>query len=83
MYLLNLGSGCVIMAECPFLSTYENEVECFKDCDLYEWKENGGVCPFKNLPDIKLQKLNDYEELEAADKDLIYIKDSYLEDKMV
>lgn len=37
------------MSLCSFLSIGENEIDCFDDCAFYNWEENGGVCPFKNL----------------------------------
>lgn len=74
-----MGKGVWHMSECPFLTTYENEVECFKECALYEWKENGGVCPFKNINEYKLQKLGDFEGLSLVEREIAYIKDSYLE----
>jgi hypothetical protein len=38
--------------ECPFLSTYNEEIECFKKCALYNYKGNGGICPFSNISHI-------------------------------
>lgn len=69
------------MLECPFLSTFENEVECFKECSLYEWKENGGLCPFKNLTEFRLHKVSDFDEFPSVDMEISYLKDSYLERK--
>lgn len=45
------GEGVVNM-ECPFLSTYDEEIECFKKCALYNYKGNGGICPFSNISHI-------------------------------
>ena len=44
------------MEECPFLSTYESDVECFRECVLYNYKGTGGICPFKNL--VAFRKVN-------------------------
>lgn len=41
------------MLPCPFLSTLEEEVECFKECDLNKWSDNGGKCPFVEMKDFK------------------------------
>ena len=41
------------MLQCPFLSTMEEEVECFKECDLHKWSDNGGRCPFVEVKDYK------------------------------
>lgn len=35
------------MQICPFLSTKDKNVECFEECDFYNWNENDGKCPFK------------------------------------
>lgn len=67
--------------DCPFLSTYDNEVECFKDCALYNYKGNGGNCPFKNIAEYKINKLKDIELYSLQDNDLNYIKNSYFEEK--
>jgi hypothetical protein len=74
-----LGRGVWHVAECPFLSTFENEIECFKECALYEWKENGGLCPFKNLSEFRLHKVSDFDDFSSVDRELSYLKDSYLE----
>lgn len=42
--------------ECPFLSTYEKEIECFKKCALYNYKGNGGICPFSNMSYVDLKQ---------------------------
>lgn len=70
------------MADCPFLSTFDNEIECFKECALFEWKESGGMCPFKNLTEYKLNKLSDFEDFFPGDKDVDYIKESILKGKV-
>lgn len=67
------------MTECPFLSTYENVVECFKECALYEWKDTGGVCPFKNLTEYKLRNIGDLEEFSSAEMGISYLKETYLQ----
>lgn len=43
------------MAQCPFLSTALEKVECYKECVLYECKENGGVCPFSSIKEFKIK----------------------------
>lgn len=37
------------MAKCIFLSTYEEPVDCFRDCPLYNWEENSNKCPFTEI----------------------------------
>lgn len=41
--------------QCPFLSTNLEKVECYKECALYECQENGGVCPFSSMKEIKIK----------------------------
>mgnify|MGYP001574071274 FL=1 len=52
------------MLQCPFLTTMEEEVECFKECDLHKWSDNGGKCPFVELKDFKpfiIKNITDYD----------------------
>ncbi|WP_243143376.1 hypothetical protein [Clostridium estertheticum] len=52
------------MLQCPFLTTMEEEVECFKECDLHKWSDNGGKCPFVELKDFKpfiINNITDYD----------------------
>lgn len=57
------------MEECPFLSTYDEYVECFKECAFYDCADNGGECPFKQSIDKKSEMLNKvYEALELKNK---------------
>lgn len=68
------------MRECPFLSTYDSNVECFRDCALYNYKDNGGMCPFTNLMEynsIRSKSRNDL--IESIERDLGFIRESYLE----
>jgi hypothetical protein len=70
------------MEECSFLSSYESDIECFKECALYNYKGTGGVCPFKNLTEYTISKLNSRVSLmETIERDLGFIKESYLERK--
>ena len=70
----------MIMEECPFLSTYENDVDCFKDCALYNYKGTGGICPFRNAPSYKMNGLDkNINELELFERDMTYIRETYLE----
>ncbi|WP_246577905.1 hypothetical protein [Clostridium psychrophilum] len=39
--------------QCPFLSTTEENVECFKECDLHKWHDSAGECPFVELQNCK------------------------------
>lgn len=47
------------MSICSFLTSGENEVECFNDCVFYNWEENGGICPFKTLTGNRSSKLKE------------------------
>lgn len=54
----------VTMAKCPFLTTYEEEIECFKECSLYKWNENENKCPFvelKNFKSVVKKNIYDYD----------------------
>lgn len=65
--------------ECPFLSTYDEEIECFKECALYNYKGNGGICPFSNISHI-IKKPYEAETF-LFEKEAGSIKDSYAEKK--
>lgn len=52
------------MSQCPFLTTMEEEVDCFKECALYKWTDNGGKCPFvelKNFKPFTIKNISDYD----------------------
>ncbi|EQB87492.1 hypothetical protein SDC9_177755 [bioreactor metagenome] len=52
------------MSKCPFLTTRDEVVECFKECSLYKWTENENKCPFvelKNFKSISIKNIYDYD----------------------
>lgn len=52
------------MSQCPFLTTMEEEVECFKECALYKWGETDEKCPFvelKNFKPFTIKNIADYD----------------------
>lgn len=60
------------MPDCPFLSTFNNEVECFSECALYNYKETDGKCPFTPVVEQKTKNYNDYDALRLeGEKELI------------
>jgi hypothetical protein len=63
------------MSQCSFLSTAENEIECFGDCAFYNWEETGGVCPFKNLTGNKANKYKDYMQFDFFNENSINLKE--------
>ncbi|NMM63145.1 hypothetical protein HBE96_10640 [Clostridium sp. P21] len=67
------------MTECPFLSTYDNSIECFKECALYNYKATGDSCPFQNLNEYMMGKVDYKHELESTQKDFIFARESYKE----
>lgn len=68
------------MEECPFLSTYESDVECFRDCALYNYKGSGGICPFKKMANLRTRRIQDRtSEIELFQSELDFIRKSYLE----
>ena len=78
----NYLNGGVTVAKCVFLSTYDEFVECFKECPLYNWEENDNKCPFKELKINKKVIKSSYDyDYYRDDKDLnvasIY-KDNYI-----
>lgn len=70
------------MEQCPFLSTYDTYIECFKECALYNYKETGCVCPFKNLTEYNINKMdNDHSSSNFMERELGFIKKSYIENQ--
>lgn len=68
------------MSKCSFLSTYDEYVECSKDCSLYNWAENNNKCPFTELGGKKkaLTKIFDYDsykEDESLPVSMLYKED--------
>jgi len=53
------------MSKCPFLTTTEEDVSCFKECVLYKWPDNDGKCPFKMVKKIKKFTMVDLYEYDA------------------
>jgi len=51
------------MPDCPFLSTFDNDVECYKECPLFNYKENGGRCPFTASEHDSLKKYLEYDTI--------------------
>ncbi|MFU0825236.1 hypothetical protein [Clostridium sp.] len=52
------------MSRCPFLSTYESKVNCFKECAFYNYEDTNGVCPFKRIDEeMFLEKKMRYNDL--------------------
>lgn len=47
------------MSQCSFLSTAENDIECFCECAFYNWDDVEGACPFKGLTGNRLGKIRD------------------------
>lgn len=67
------------MTECPFLSTYDNSIECFKECALYNYKATENTCPFQNLNEYLMEKVDYKNEIESVQKDLMFTKEYYVE----
>jgi hypothetical protein len=52
------------LPKCPFLSTNDSDVQCFDECALHNWKENGDICPFKDLSDYRVVNKKDFFNFE-------------------
>ncbi|MCY6370862.1 hypothetical protein [Clostridium ganghwense] len=66
------------MSRCPFLSTFDNKVSCFKECPFHECKDNDGCCPFKALSTNKMLKKNHfYKYNELQDDNISVLDDIY------
>lgn len=70
------------MDECPFLSTYDKDVECFKGCALYNYKDTGGICPFKKVSQYSCEALGNRNDLvELYEKDFPFIGKAFFEER--
>lgn len=80
-----MGEGAY-MTPCSFLSTADSSIDCFKECVFYNWEENGGVCPFKNLTGNRFKKMKGIYPYDMFGEDGISIKeidDYYIEKEYI
>jgi hypothetical protein len=72
------------MSLCTFLSSNDNEVQCFEECIFFNWEENGGICPFKTLTGHRgaknegLYKYDTYEDEKFEEDKYGSIEKSYV-----
>jgi hypothetical protein len=74
------------MSRCSFLSTIEKETECFGECAFYNWEENGGVCPFRNLTGNRLGRFKDLFQFNLFSEDTLNakeIEEYYVEEEYI
>ncbi|GEM_PF-366400 len=75
------------MSKCVFLSTYDEYVECSKDCTLYNWVENDNKCPFTELRSkgSKVKHIYEFDmyNQEKYKEDTYKEEDKYKEDKYI
>lgn len=71
------------MEKCPFLSTVNEKVNCYKECPLYTYELNDEGCPFKkaalsqkiSIKDIDLYGYEKENDIEDEDSYVdIYVK---------
>ncbi len=76
----------IIMNQCPFLSTVEEKIPCFKECGFFEFEgSNGDGCPFKKVKNTKSINIKeiismDFNYDNEEDKDFlerVYVKSFY------
>lgn len=63
------------MAVCSFLSTAQNKIDCFNECAFYNWEENDGVCPFKNITGNRFNKVKDFFSYDLFGEDTVQVKE--------
>lgn len=72
------------MVKCPFLSTHDENVECFENCSFYNLEDANGECPFKAVTgrvNKKVKRLHNkyyFDEEEIYDFDEEYKKVEYM-----
>lgn len=62
------------MSNCPFLTTFEEKVECFQNCSFYDYEGEYGNCPFKKV-------YSEREKYSQVQHDLEDKYDSYFHDE--
>jgi hypothetical protein len=62
------------MSQCSFLSTGDNKIDCFGECAFYNWEENSGGCPFKNLTGNRFSKVKDLFSYDLFGEDSVTVK---------
>lgn len=67
------------MGSCPFLSTSLREEECFKECVFYNCEDYGGICPFMNIKEYEMERMEEYESYSILQKEYGFIKNRYNE----
>ncbi|MFL0252284.1 hypothetical protein ACJDT4_17865 [Clostridium neuense] len=55
------------MDDCPFLTTSDERVECFKECVFFKEKNNHNLCPFKRAEANKSNATALYEYVTMKD----------------
>lgn len=60
------------MDDCPFLTTTDEKVECFRECVFFKEKGDHNLCPFKKLESSKGNlALYDYASMNNDENDII------------
>lgn len=62
------------MRKCPFWSTNNEKVNCYKECPMNPISNENEVCPFREV--ISLNKGVNF--VDNMDEDLFYSQDRYL-----
>ncbi|MBE6064097.1 hypothetical protein [Clostridium cochlearium] len=65
------------MEICPFLSSKNHCIECFKECPIHECKDRYGNCPFKTLEMFKSEIENNYDRVNPDFKGFDFLKEYY------
>lgn len=68
------------MAQCPFLTTLGDKVDCFRSCAFYEFEETSGECPFKTISGLSKNNVkNLYDSNYIEEEDEIFVFQGELE----
>jgi len=57
------------MLQCPFLTTIEEEVDCFNECELHKLASNEENCPFIEVKKIKPFSIKSISDYDSFDED--------------
>lgn len=68
------------MTQCPFLTTLENKVECFKSCVFHEFEETNGECPFRTIAELSKSNVKSiYDDYYVEEEDNTFVFQGQLE----
>lgn len=71
------------MNQCPFLSSVEEKIPCFKECAFYEYETISEGCPFRKVKGHKSLNIKEFLNFDIESKnDDDYFDDVFIKEYM-